>query len=184
MVALDVGDRRGIGQVERADAEPLGDQARRAPAAAHASAQVGRVPSDAVELAAVGRDSAAPGATATLSAGSCDEAADEAISAGRASSSRYSSVHRLSDATLSAALAAKSDADTGMDAPPFGAIADHVLIAVVERIGDAQVELDRVGDAIGDARARQPIGVEPHPLGREDVEVGVEPLAGIGDAAP
>ena len=61
-----------------------------------------------------------------------------------------------------------------MDAPSLGAIADDVLIAVVERIGDAQVELDRVGDAIGDARAGQPIGRQPDALGGEDVEIGVD----------
>ena len=51
----------------------------------------------------------------------------------------------------SAALAAKSEAKPGIDAPSFGAVADDVLIIVVKRIGDAHEDLD-----LGSATHRRP----------------------------
>jgi hypothetical protein len=65
----------------------------------------------------------------------------------------------LSDAARTA-LTAKSDANAGMDAPSLGAVSDDVLIIVVERIGDADMGFETVGQAIGEAGAGQPIRIE------------------------
>src|SRR5688572_14235164 len=85
----------------------------------------------------------------------------------------------LSEAARTA-LATNSDAKPGIYAPPLGAIADRVLIVLVQRVGDANVTLQLVGQSIGDARADQPIRVEPNQLRRKDVEICVGPIAGIG----
>jgi hypothetical protein len=79
----------------------------------------------------------------------------------------------LSEATRTAALATKSEAKPGMDAPPFGAIADHVLVAVVKRIGDAQMRLQLVGQTVGETGASQPIGAEAHYCSGKDIEIRV-----------
>ena len=71
-------------------------------------------------------------------------AAELAISA-LCRSSRYSSVHMLSDATRTAALAAKSDANAGMS-PSLRCDTRPLLIIVVKGIGDADVQLDGIED--------------------------------------
>src|SRR5688500_8441778 len=121
-----------------------------------------------------------PSRHSELSAESRDRRLTLATCSGRASSNRYSSVHMLSDAARTA-LAAKSDAKPAMDAPSFGAIAEHVLVAVVEGVGDAQMRFDPIVQPIGEAGAGQPIGIEPDQLGRKDVEIAVGSLARVGD---
>src|SRR5687767_13501656 len=124
-----------------------------------------------------------PSRHSELSAGSRDRRLTLAISRGLASSSKYSSPHMLSEATRTA-LAAKSDAKPGMDAPSLGPIADDVLIVGVEGIGDANMPFQLIGQAVGKANAGEPIGVETHALAGELIEVGVAPGAGVGNGCP
>src|SRR5687767_14470241 len=70
-----------------------------------------------------------------VSRGCCARWVTETICSGAASTSNSSSVHRLSEATRTAALAPISKADAGIQAPPFGAVAEHVLVALVEGVG-------------------------------------------------
>src|SRR5690242_3011268 len=77
-------------------------------------------------------------------------------------------------------LAAASKADAAIDAPPFGTIAQRILIACVEGVCRAREELHALRDIESHACSREPIGVEGDALVREGFEVRVDAVAGVG----
>jgi hypothetical protein len=81
-----------------------------------------------------------------VSAESWARCVTETICSGVASVISSSSVHRLSDAARTAALAPRSKADAGMHAPSFGPVAEHVLVAFVEGVGGAGEQLETIVD--------------------------------------
>ena len=78
-------------------------------------------------------------------------------------------------------LAAASKADAGIEAPPFGPIAESVLIVRVESVGCPCEQLDAFGDVVGYARAGQPIGIQRDSAEREAFKVRVDPVARVGE---
>ena len=165
-IAFDVVEAVAEGQVERRGCRA----ARRASAVARrrrpwSATRSGRSVQDVLERCRDCRDSAAPAATAAISADRCDEMADAGDLPRLGEQQQIFVGAQVERGDPTAALAAESKAKAGIEAPPFGAIAEHVLVARVEqhwRRGRTarRWRLQRIGDA----RSREPVGIEPHDL--------------------
>ena len=65
-------------------------------------------------------------------------------------------------ARLSVRLAAKTKPKPGMDRPSRCLVADHVLVAGIQRVLDAPIGFERIGQSPSDARRGEQVAAEPH----------------------